>query len=431
MKRTSRDIRTANRYGVLRHIVAESPVSRQELAAATGLSLATVANLVGELLELGLLVEVGFEDSDGGRPRGLVAVNAEGGALVGVDVAETYVHAELFDLSLTVLARAEEELRPGENEPAQVLEHIVSAVTNAVRQAGVPAESVLGVGVSMPGMVDREGGVSVFAPNWDWHDVPLLGLLGEHLPYKLYLDNPLRACTVAELWFGAARGSEDVVVVNLGTGVGAGIALGGALHRGVSNSAGEWGHTTLVLDGRLCHCGNQGCVETYVGAPGIMRNLRELAPDSPLLHPDDQTATIDALAAGVAAGDPVASTVLHDTARYLGAAVADLVNVLNPQMIVLSSWVAAKLGQPLLDAVREAVARHALRHPLESTEIVLCPIAANPVSLGAATFALEGSLASVGLKAQKAPKSQHPSARRTTATKGGSWQGRDISTTRR
>ncbi|MDX6316007.1 MAG: hypothetical protein QOF44_5471 [Streptomyces sp.] len=404
MKRTSRDIRTANRYGVLRHIVAESPVSRQELAAATGLSLATVANLVGELLELGLLVEVGFEDSDGGRPRGLVAVNAEGGALIGVDVAETYIHVELYDLALTVLARAEEELRPGENEPAQVLGHIASAVATVVGEAGIPAERVLGVGVSMPGMVDREGGVSVFAPNWDWHDVPLLSLLAEHIPYPLHLDNPLRACTIAELWFGAARGCDDAVVVNLGTGVGAGIALGGALHRGVTNSAGEWGHTTLVLDGRLCHCGNHGCVETYVGAPGIMQNLRELAPESPLLHPDDQTATIAALAQGVADGDPVAVKVVRDTARYLGAAVADLVNLLNPEVIVLSSWVARALGRPLLDEVREAVARHALRRPLESTRIVLCPIPSNPVSLGAATFALEGSLASVGQKSQKPPR---------------------------
>src|SRR5689334_21241383 len=100
VKRTSRDIRRGNRNEVLRHVIAESPVSRQELAAVTGLSLATVANLVGELLERGVLTEVGYEDSDGGRPRGLVAMHAEGGTLIGVDVAETYVHAEIFDLSL-------------------------------------------------------------------------------------------------------------------------------------------------------------------------------------------------------------------------------------------------------------------------------------------------------------------------------------------
>ncbi|MEU6281936.1 ROK family protein [Streptomyces sp. NPDC047028] len=396
MKRTSRDIRTANRYEVLRQIIAGSPTSRQELAAATGLSLATVATLVGELLDLRMITEVGFEDSAGGRPRGLVAVHPSGGALIGVDIAETYVHAELFDLALNVVARTEEDLRPDESRPEQVAGRVAAAVGSVTDRAGSDASRVLGVGVSVPGQVDRDRGVVEYAANWDWHDVPLLDLLAGRIPHPLYLDNPLRACVVAELWFGAARGREDAVVVNLGTGVGAGLALGGGLHRGVSNSAGEWGHTTLVLDGRQCHCGNRGCVETYVGAPGIMRNLRERDSGSALLHPDDQTATVDALARAAAADDPVALGVVRETARYLGAGIADLVNLLNPEVVVLSSWVASRLGEPLLGEVREAVARHALRRPLAATEIVLSPIPTDPVSLGAATFALEGALRSAG-----------------------------------
>ncbi|WP_338701783.1 ROK family transcriptional regulator [Streptomyces sp. Q6] len=390
MRRTSRDIRTANRYEVLRHIIADSPLSRRELAQLTGLSQATVATLVTELLDLGLLTDVGFEDSEGGRPRGLLAVAAGRGALVGVDVAETYVHAELFDLSLKVVARADREVRPGENRPEQVVALIADAVDEVL--AG-HAGRVLGVGVALPGQVDREGGVSVYAPNWDWHDVPLRALLAERVDPPLHLDNPLHAGTVAELWSGAARGREDAVVVNLGTGVGAGLALGGGLYRGIGNSAGEWGHTTLVLDGRLCHCGNRGCVETYVGAPGIMLNLRELSPSSPLLHPDDQTATVRALAAAAAAGEPVAVQAVRDTARYLGAGIADLVNLLNPEVIVLSSWVTTYLGELLLGEVRTAVARHALRHSLARAEIVLSPIPTDPVCLGAATFALERALA--------------------------------------
>ncbi|MFJ3757855.1 ROK family transcriptional regulator [Streptomyces sp. NPDC090080] len=396
MKHTSRDIRTANRYEVLRHIIAESPTSRQELASVTGLSLATVATLVGELLELRMITEVGFEDSAGGRPRGLVAVHASGGTLIGVDIAETYVHVELFDLALNVLARAEEDLRPGEHRPEEVVGHVAAAVDSVAARAGAAGGRVLGVGVSVPGQVDRDTGIAEYAPNWDWHDVPLLDLLSEHLTHPLHLDNPLRACAVAEQWFGAARGRGDAVVVNLGTGVGAGLALGGGLHRGVSNSAGEWGHTTLVLDGRPCHCGNRGCVETYVGAPGIMLNLREACPDSPLLRPDDQTATIEALARGVADGDPVAVRVVRDTARYIGAGVANLVNLLNPELVVLSSWVARRLGGPLLEEVREAVRLHALARPFAATEIVLSPIPSDPVCLGAATFALEGTLRSVG-----------------------------------
>lgn len=413
MKRgTSRDIRTANRYEVLRQIIAASPTSRQELAAATGLSLATVATLVGELLDLRMITEVGFEDSAGGRPRGLVAVNASGGALIGVDIAETYVHVELFDLGLNVLARAEEDVRPGESLPEQVVGHVAAAVGSVVAQAGIEGARVLGVGVSVPGQVDRATGFSEYAPNWDWHDVPLLDLLTEHIAYPLHLDNPLRASAVAELWFGAARGSGDAVVVNLGTGVGAGLVLGGGLHRGVSNSAGEWGHTTIVLDGRLCRCGRHGCVEAYVGASGIMLTLRELSADSPLLHPEDQTATIDALARGLRKRDPVALKVVRDTVRYLGAGIADLVNLFNPEVVVLSSWVAAALGEPLVTEVREAVARHALPRPMAATEIVLSPIPTDPVCLGAATFALEGALRSVG---QRQPKRTTTTARSRTA----------------
>lgn len=178
----------------------------------------------------------------------------------------------------------------------------------------------------------------------------------------------------------------------------------------MSNSAGEWGHTTLVLDGRLCRCGNHGCVEAYVGAPGIMLNLRELSPRSPLLHSEDQTATIDALAHGVDANDPVALKVVRETARYIGAGIANLVNILNPEVVVLSSWVARRLGEPLLHEVREAVQRHALRRPFAATRIVLSPILTDPACLGAATFALEGALQSVG---QRAAKRTAPTRSRT------------------
>ncbi|WP_422751812.1 ROK family protein [Micromonospora sp. WMMD708] len=389
MARTSRDIRSANRLTVVQQVVAAGTTSRQRLAVDTGLSLGTVATLVAELTDLGLLTEAGREDSGGGRPRGLVTTDPHGGLLVGVDVAETYVHVDLFDTTLTRLTGAEEALRPLERRPHQVVRHIVSGIDTVLAGTGA---RVLGVGVSVPGQVDREGGVSVFAPNWNWHDVPLRDLLADHLPLPLHLDNPLRAAVLAELWAGAARGRDDVAVINLGTGVGAGLAFGGTLYRGSSNSAGEWGHTTLVLDGRLCRCGSRGCVEAYVGAPGIMQTLRDLAPTSPLLHPEDQTATLDALAAGLAADDPTAAKVVAETARYLGVAVADLVNLLNPEVVVLSSWVADRLGDRLRDEVRAVVAQHALRRPLAATGIVRSPVAGNPVSLGAATLALEGLL---------------------------------------
>ncbi|MFJ6985468.1 MULTISPECIES: ROK family transcriptional regulator [unclassified Streptomyces] len=411
MRRTSRDIRTANRHEALRQIIARSPVSRRELAAATGLSLATVATLVGELLGLGVITEVGYEDSAGGRPRGLVAVDASGGALVGVDITETYVRVELFDLALNRLGRAEEPACPAADPPARVADRVAAAVGAVVARAGMPVDRVLGAGVSVPGQVDRETGRRADAPPWGWYDVPLLDLLAQDLPYALYLDSPPRACAVAELWFGAARGHEDAVVVSLGSGVGAGLVLGGALHRGVSNSAGAWGHTTLVPGGRICRCGRQGCVEAYVGAPGILRTLRELGPHRPPAYGTGYGTNGDgggeegvaALGRALAVDDPVAVAVVRDTARRLAAGVADLVDLLDPEVVVLSGWVAARLGERLADEVREAVARHAPRRASAAIALSpLGPLPGDPVCLGAATLALEGALRAVGAPGARA-----------------------------
>jgi glucokinase-like ROK family protein len=396
-KQTTKDIRRGNRLAVLRRIYTAAPVSRQQITEASGLSQATIANVVTDLLGLGLVVEAGFEDSQGGRPRAMLGINAESGAFVGIDIAETYIDFELFDLRLAPLASVEHTLHPTENQPEQIVAHLAQGLNDLLAQAAMPREKVLGVGISLPGLVERSGGVSVFAPNWDWHDVPLGALLKQQLDLPLYLDNPLKACAIAELWFGAGREVENLVMLNLGTGVGAGIVVNGALYRGSTNSAGEWGHTTIALDGRACRCGAHGCMEAYVGAPGIVQHLRDVAPDSPLLHGDDQTATIAAIAAAAGHGDPVAAEVIRVTARYLGAGIANMINLFNPDVVVLGGWVGMQLGAFLLPGLRSSVARTALSQPLAAARIEMCQLQ-HTTSIGAATFALEGYLATANAK---------------------------------
>ncbi|MCX5394513.1 ROK family protein [Streptomyces sp. NBC_00094] len=393
IKRTSQDIRRLNRFEVLRRVYAgPGAMSRQDIAAATGLSFATVANLTAELLEAGVLVEAGHEDSSGGRPRARLAVNAERGALIGIDIAETSVHAELFDLALEVRHSVERPLPPGDVRPSDVVDVLADCVEELLRGAGVPRERVLGAGVSVPGMVEREGGVSSFSPYWSWREVPLGALLDERLGLPLWLDNPLRASTVAELWFGAGREADDLVVLTLRAGVGAGIAIGGQLYRGFTNSAGEWGHTCLALDGRLCTCGNRGCVEAYVSTRGIAQTWRELAPGDERATGTDDAATVAALARAAAEQDPTAAAVIDRTGRYLGAAVANLVNLLNPRVLVLGNQVVDLLGERLLTATYEAVTRHALPLPHRAATLRRSAVPHNAVTRGAATFALEGFL---------------------------------------
>ena len=393
IKRTSQDIRRLNRFEVLRRVYAgPGAMSRQDIAAATGLSFATVANLTAELLEAGVLVEAGHEDSSGGRPRARLAVNAERGALIGVDIAETSVHAELFDLALEVRHSVSRPLPPGDVRPADVVDVLAACVEELLSVSEVPRERVLGAGVSVPGMVEREGGVSSFSPYWSWHEVPLRALLDERLGLPLWLDNPLRASTVAELWFGAGREVDDLVVLTLRAGVGAGIAIDGQLYRGFTNSAGEWGHTCLAVDGRLCTCGNRGCVEAYVSTRGIAQTWRELAPVDERAAGTDDAATVAALARAAAEQDPTATAVIDRTARYLGAAVANLVNLLNPRVLVLGNQVVDLLGERLLTATYEAVTRHALPLPHRAATLRRSAVPHNAVTRGAATFALEGFL---------------------------------------
>lgn len=396
IKQTTRDIRRGNRLAVLRWVYAAAPVSRQEITAASGLSQATIANVVTDLLALGLLAESGYEASQGGRPRALLGVNAANGFFIGVDIAETYIDFELFDLGLSHQFTVEYALHPEENQPCQIADHVARGLNELLAAAGAPREKVLGVGVSVPGLVERSGGVSVFAPNWAWHDVPFAALLQQRIDLPIYLDNPLKACAVAEQWFGAGRAVQHLVMLNLGTGVGAGVIANGELYRGASNSAGEWGHTAIVLDGRPCRCGGRGCLEAYIGAPGIVQHLREIDSASRLLHADDQTATIDALADAARQGDPAAAEVLRVTTRYLSAGVVNVVNMFNPEVVVLGGWVGLRLGPYLLPELQAAVARAAL----SATRIQMCQLPHNPTSIGSATFALEGFLAAAETRAR-------------------------------
>src|SRR4051812_23226777 len=246
---------------------------------------------------------------------------------------------------------------------------------------GGGAGGVAGVGVSLPGQVDREHGICLHAPNWGWHGVPVKALFQRHSGLPVLLDNPLKAITLAEMMFGEAGDYDDAVVVNLGTGVGLGVVAEGRLLRGRTNSAGEWGHTVLVADGRPCHCGSRGCVEAYVGAAALLDLLSEVDPDSPLLVPGDQAGTVARLAEAARLGDPVAVATLERFAQPLGMALGNAVNMLNPELLLIGGWVSAAFGEPLLAAVAPVIKEFSLAVPHDAVTLAASRIADNPVSL--------------------------------------------------
>lgn len=385
------DIRRANRASILRHIYQSESVSRQELIQLTGLSSASVTNVVAELLQEEIVVESGLEAAPVGRPRSMLAINLRYGSFIGVEMGDTHIHIELFDLMMRKLGATTSALTLSETSPEYVVELIQQGVLTVLEAADLTIEHVLGIGVSVGGIVEQVEQVFVNIPAWEWRRIPLGMLLKQRLPVPIYLDNAAKVMVQAESLFGAGQGYKHLAVLLVETGIGAGIIADGSLYRGAGNSAGEWGHMTIVPDGRPCRCGSYGCLEAYVGAPGIIASLRELPGQSSLQHLDQET-TLAALFEAARGGDANIAQRLKKTGHFLGLGIANLINLFNPQLILLGGWVGLQLGEHILPDVREAVERYALKQPLSQTKIELCQLGLDAVAMGAATLVLEDFL---------------------------------------
>ena len=384
---TPRDLRRVNQQYLLRLIYFHGPISRLDLSERSGLSPATVTNLVGNMLEQGVVIPAGFEESQGGRPREALVINPDYGRFIGVEVAETRIYTELFDIKLKPLGAVRLEISPDENQPETIIDYIVESIMQV--KVGVLNENIIGAGIGLPGIVDPVGGVSVFAPNWGWRNVPLLAALRDRLDINFLLDNGKQALALAEARFGAGAGCNDLAVLLIGTGIGAGIFTNGNLMRGVTNSAGEWGHTCIDANGPPCRCGSRGCVETFVGGPGIIRHLKEVAPDSDFLQQPSQEAIVRALRDAGLEGDPVAVRVLDDVTYYLGVGLANLINMVNPQRIVIGGWCGELLNPYVLPRLKKAVEPYALDVPYRKAEFHPVRLEGVGISVGAASLVLE------------------------------------------
>ncbi|GII58629.1 sugar kinase [Planotetraspora thailandica] len=403
-RRTARDLRRANRIDVLRQLYFGGPTSRLEIARRTGLSAATVTNVVADLIADGVAQEAGQLMSEGGRPAVLVRVDPAHRAVVGVDVGETAVKAEVFDLTLNALATAELPLGGGDLSPGRLVALVGRAVRQAREQAGVEIGEVIGAGVGVPGTVEMDGaGMGgadgrrdgfVHAPSVGWERVRLSGLLAAELGMDVLVDNGAKTMGRAEAWFGAGRGVRHLVVALIGTGVGAAVVTDGEVYRGAGNAAGEWGHTTVVIDGAPCRCGATGCLEAYVGAPGIL--ARWAIASGRDRDWSDERRGIEEFAAAVGRGEHAAVAVMDDTARYLGVATANLINLFDPEKIVIGGWAGLVLEPYLMGPTIEETRRHALAPAARRVSFERCGLGPDAVALGAATLIVERFLASGG-----------------------------------
>ena len=276
--------------------------------------------------------------------------------VVGVDLGGTKILTSLADISGTV--HAEIKVPSGASEgPQRVIERIVRTVSAVQQQCGADPRGLVGMAVAAPGQVDIKRGFVHFAPNLGWHNIPLKEVLENKLNVHVTMENDANTAALGELIYGAGRGNNDLVYITVSTGVGGGIIFDGNIFHGASDSAGEIGHMVIMPDGPLCSCGNNGCLEALASGTAIARAAYELVAsgqgDAVLQAAGGRREAVDARAVAKAAqkGDQQARAILAGAARALGIGIANVVNILNPPLVVLGGGVMAMkdLMWPLME----------------------------------------------------------------------------------
>lgn len=385
---TVTDLRHRNRAAALQFLIRQREGTRADIARHGGLSTAAAGNIVAELLAAGLVEERGSRASRGGRPIAIIGPRLEGAYAIGADVGERGVAVELFDLGLN---RVDREFRGGAHQetPPDIHRDLREALAALRERNEERWERVLGIGLGLPGVVETapDGTQTLYAQSLGWDPHPIPTDLSGDLP--VFAENGAKTQARAELWFGAAKGTQHALVALLGRGVGLGVISDGELAHGAFSSATEWGHTKIRFDGAPCRCGDRGCVEAYVGADAILESWRAAGGR----FDGSGWTALGSLLEAADAGDAAAGQVVAGAIDALGAALGSMVNLLNPQRIVVGGWVGLRLMESRADAVLAATRARSLDRFAGQFDLLPATFGGDTVALGSALLPIEQLIA--------------------------------------
>jgi glucokinase-like ROK family protein len=382
---------------IMLYVCAEArPVSRSQLIEALGLSRGKISTEVGRLIEVGLLADEGFADSERGRRSSLVGIPYSAGLIAAVDMGATSIDVALTTLGSELVAHRGEpaDVRDG---PQPVLDRVKALLAELLEEQAALPQDVLAIGVGVPGPVEQASGlltVPPIMPGWDRY--PIRDAFAGEYAAPVFVDNDVNVMALGEHWGGVAKGVDDVIFVKIGTGIGSGIIVGGRLHRGAQGCAGDFGHICVDPDGPLCTCGNTGCLEAMAAAPAIVLQAERCAREGespPLMALLQEKGELSMEDVGEAArrGDYCALTIIRRSGRLIGQTLASAVNVLNPSMIVIGGGV-SRVGNALLAEVRSAVYQRSLPLATRNLPIVMSELDDVAGVVGASVLAAKGVL---------------------------------------
>jgi len=378
-----RSLRELNRGRVIDALRERGTASRAEIARATGLSRSTVSSIVTDLMEAGLVSEPGEATgvafgAHGGRPPVLLSLDKSAGLALGVDFGHTHLRVAVSDLSHEILAEAGQELDVDHSAP-EGLDAAEQLVRQVVAEAGVDGNRVLGVGMGLPGPINRSTGAvgsSSILPGWVGVDAATE--MGRRLGLPVHVENDANLGALAEFVWGSGKGHSNVVYIKLSSGVGAGLLFAGRLHQGAGGTAGEIGHTPAQHGTAICRCGSRGCLETVASARAIAEQLG-VSRGEPVSTKEMLELTAD--------GDPAASRLISEAGREIGVALAGLCNLLNPDCVIIGGDLSGA-GELITEPVMESIRRYAITSAAEQVSVVAGVLGERAELLGALALVL-------------------------------------------
>lgn len=386
-----RSLRELNRGRVIDALRGRGTASRAEIARATGLSRSTVSSIVSDLIEAGLLTEraeaTGVAHGEaGGRPPVLLSLNPSAGLAVGVDFGHTHLRVAVSDLSHEVLAEARRELDV-DHSADEGLDAAAELVDEVLNEAKVDRNGVIGVGMGLPGPINRSTGAvgsSSILPGWVGVNASMEMERRLRLPVKVENDANLGA--LAEVVWGSGRGYSDVIYIKLSSGVGAGLLFGGRLHEGSGGTAGEIGHIPAHNGTAICRCGSKGCLETVASARAIAEQVGASRGES--VSPRE-------LLELIANRDPAATRLIGEAGREIGVALASICNLVNPNCVIIGGDLSAA-GELITEPVIESIRRYAINSAAEQVSVVAGVLGERAELLGALALVLHATDGIIG-----------------------------------
>jgi N-acetylglucosamine repressor len=381
-------LRKMNQSTILDLIRTNEGISRIELAAKTGLSATAISAIVKTLLKDGYIMEVGEGKSSGGRKPTMLKLRPESYYSFGFDIDVGFIYTIIGDITGKIIYEHKYETDKS-LKPVEAVDKIADIYYRSIRELKLSQEYILGVGISIAGLIDSQTKKVVLAPNLGWSDVSIKEILEEKLKNTIYIENEAMCSAICENWFGSCRGIDDFICINIESGIGAGIFVRGMSYRGSSGNAGEIGHIPVASSGSTCKCGKKGCLETVASASSMLARYRK-SPEyisSPVYGADDDE-VFSYMVEKAKNGDTLVLKIFHDAAVSLGKAIGFLINMFNPERIVLGKKF-PQYGDMMLELIKSETLKTALSYPAQNCRIISSGFCQNSSAIGATAIPIK------------------------------------------